>query len=86
ASGILLPDDYLRAVADAVHAVGGLFVLDCVASGTLWVDMRKTGVDLLISAPQKGWTASPCCALVMFSAAAAERITHTRSTSFAGDL
>lgn len=86
ASGILLPDDYLRAVADAVHAVGGLFVLDCVASGTLWVDMRKTGVDVLISAPQKGWTASPCCALVMFSAAAAERITHTRSTSFAGDL
>ena len=59
ASGIILPDDYLRAVADAVHEVGGLFVLDCIASGAMWVDMRATGVDVLISAPQKGWSASP---------------------------
>src|SRR5690606_1145668 len=58
ASGIMLPDDYLRQVADAVHAVGGLFVLDCVASGTLWVDMEVAGVDILITAPQKGWTSS----------------------------
>ena len=67
ASGIILPDDYLRAVADAVHAVGGLFVLDCIASGAMWVDMDAIGVDVLISAPQKGWSASPCCALVMLS-------------------
>lgn len=86
ASGILLPDDYLRAVADAVHEVGGLFVLDCVASGALWVDMQACGVDVLISAPQKGWSASPGCALVMFSTLALERIEHTRSNSFACDL
>ncbi|MEG3063412.1 MAG: aminotransferase class V-fold PLP-dependent enzyme, partial [Comamonas sp.] len=64
ASGILLPDDYLRTIADAAHAVGALFVLDCVASGAMWVDMQKTGVDVLISAPQKGWSSSPCCAMV----------------------
>ena len=86
ASGILLPDDYLRAVSEAVHAVGGLFVLDCIASGALWVDMRACGVDVLISAPQKGWSASPSCALVMFSERALERIEHTTSNSFACDL
>ncbi|MBD9426881.1 alanine--glyoxylate aminotransferase family protein [Pseudomonas sp. PDM15] len=85
-SGMILPDDYLRAVADAVHAVGGLFVLDCIASGTLWVDMQACGVDVLISAPQKGWSASPCCALVMLSAAAQARVEATQSSSFACDL
>ncbi|MCI3204275.1 MULTISPECIES: aminotransferase class V-fold PLP-dependent enzyme [Pandoraea] len=86
ASGMMLPDTYLRAVADAVHEVGGLFVLDCIASGTVWVDMQACGVDILISAPQKGWSASPCCALVMLSALARERIESTTSTSFACDL
>lgn len=86
ASGMMLPDSYLRAVADAVHAVGGLFVLDCIASGTIWVDMVANGVDVLISAPQKGWSASPCCALVMLSALAREKIDATSSTSFACDL
>lgn len=86
ASGMMLPDAYLRAVADAVHAVGGMFVLDCIASGTIWVDMQATGVDVLISAPQKGWSASPCCALVMLGAIARERIDATTSTSFACDL
>jgi aspartate aminotransferase-like enzyme len=86
ASGMLLPDDYLRAVVDAVHAVGGLFVLDCIASGTLWVDMQACGIDVLISAPQKGWSASPCCALVMLSAAAQDRVEATQSSSFACDL
>ncbi len=86
ASGMMLPDDYLRAVADAVHSVGGMFVLDCIASGTVWVDMQATGVDILISAPQKGWSASPCCALVMLSPLARERIDATTSTSFALDL
>ncbi|WP_407290658.1 aminotransferase class V-fold PLP-dependent enzyme [Stutzerimonas zhaodongensis] len=85
-SGIILPDDYLRAVADAVHAVDGLFVLDCIASGALWVDMQSAGVDVLISAPQKGWSASPCCALVMLSEAARERVEATQSSSFACDL
>jgi aspartate aminotransferase-like enzyme len=85
-SGMVLPDGYLRAVADAVHAVGGLFVLDCIASGTLWVDMQACGVDVLISAPQKGWSASPCCALVMLSEAAKARVEATQSTSFACDL
>jgi aspartate aminotransferase-like enzyme len=86
ASGMMLPDDYLRAVSDAVHAVGGMFVLDCIASGTVWVDMQASGVDILISAPQKGWSAPPCCALVMLSALARERIDTTTSTSFACDL
>lgn len=86
ASGIMLPDAYLRAVADAIHEVGGLFVLDCVASGTVWVDMKACGVDVLISAPQKGWSASPCSALVMLSAAGLARVQETTSTSFAADL
>ncbi|MGK9063875.1 aminotransferase class V-fold PLP-dependent enzyme [Stutzerimonas chloritidismutans] len=85
-SGMLLPDDYLSAVGQAVHEVGGLFVLDCIASGALWVDMQKAGVDVLISAPQKGWSASPCCALVMLSAAAQARVEATQSSSFACDL
>jgi aspartate aminotransferase-like enzyme len=85
-SGMLLPDAYISAVADAVHSVGGLFVLDCIASGELWVDMQVCGVDILISAPQKGWSASPCSALVMLGGAAMERISNTTSTSFACDL
>ena len=86
ASGMMLPDDYLRAVADAVHAVGGMFVLDCIASGAMWVNMARTGVDLLISAPQKGWSSSPCCAMVMLSERARHAIDATTSTSFACDL
>ena len=85
-AGIILPDDYLRAVADAVHAAGGLFVLDCIASGCVWVDMAATGVDVLISAPQKGWSASPSAGLVMLSARALEQVRTTKSTSFAADL
>ena len=86
ASGMILPDDYLRAVSDAAHAVGGLFVLDCIASGAMWVDMQATGVDVLISAPQKGWSSSPCCAMVMLSERARAAIDGTTSTSFACDL
>ncbi|MEH6469394.1 MAG: aminotransferase class V-fold PLP-dependent enzyme [Porticoccus sp.] len=86
ASGMLLPDDYIKQVTDAVHSVGGLFVLDCIASGTLWVDMQSCGVDILISAPQKGWSASPCSALVMLGDNARELIDSTTSTSFACDL
>ncbi len=86
ASGIILPDDYVRAVGDAVHEVGGLFVLDCVASGCVWVDMAAAGVDVLISAPQKGWSASPCAGLVMMNEAALERCRAAKSTSFAADL
>ncbi len=85
-AGMILPNDYLRAVADAVHDVGGLFVLDCIASGTIWVDMAATGVDVLVSAPQKGWSGSPCCALVMLSELARQRIDSTQSTSYACDL
>ena len=85
-AGIILPDDYIRQVADAVHAAGGLFVLDCIASGALWVDMEASGVDILISAPQKGWSGSPCCGLVMLNATAREKIDHTTSSSFACDL
>lgn len=86
ASGMMLPDDYLRAVGAAVHEVGGLFVLDCVASGAVWVDMLDTGVDLLISAPQKGWSSAPCCAMVMLSERARTAIDATSSSSYACDL
>ena len=86
ASGMILPDGYIRSVADAVHAVGGMFVLDCIASGAVWVDMEASGVDVLISAPQKGWTGSPCCGLVMLADRALERLDTTASTSFACDL
>jgi aspartate aminotransferase-like enzyme len=86
AAGMILPDSYLKAVAEAVHAVGGLFVLDCIASGAMWVDMQATGVDILISAPQKGWSSSPCCAMVMLSERARAAIEGTTSSSFACDL
>ena len=86
ASGMILPDDYLKAVGAAVRAVDGLFVLDCVASGTVWVDMAASAVDVLISAPQKGWSGSPCCALVALGERARTRIDATTSTSFACDL
>jgi aspartate aminotransferase-like enzyme len=86
ASGIILPNAYLRAVADAVHETGGLFVLDCIASGCVWVDMSATGVDVLISAPQKGWSAPPSAGLVMMGEVALKRCRETKSTSFAMDL
>jgi aspartate aminotransferase-like enzyme len=86
ASGMLLPDSYIQAVGAAVREVGGLFVLDCVASGTVWVDIAANNVDVLISAPQKGWSASPCCALIALGERARERIEQTTSTSFACDL
>lgn len=86
ASGLILPDGYLRAVAGAVHEVGGLFVLDCIASGCVWVDMRAIGVDVLISAPQKGWSSPPSAGLVMMRDAALERCRTATSSSFAVDL
>lgn len=85
-SGMLLPDDYLTAVAEAVHAYGGLFVVDCIASGAIWIDMQAIGVDVLISAPQKGWSGSPCCAFVMLNDAAVKAVADTSSSSFACDL
>lgn len=85
-AGMILPDDYLARVAQSVHKVGGLFVLDCIASGAMWVDMQATGVDVLISAPQKGWSSSPCCAMVMLSERARAAIDQTSSTSYACDL
>ena len=85
-SGIILPDDYLKAVADAVHEIGGIFVLDCIASGCVWVDMKDAGVDVLISAPQKGWSAQPCAGLVMMNDAATKIAEERQSNSFAVDL
>jgi len=85
-AGMILPDEYLMAVSQAIHKVGGLLVLDCIASGAMWVDMASTGVDVLVSAPQKGWSGSPCCAMVMLSERARKFIDQTQSTSFACDL
>lgn len=86
AAGIVLPDDYIRRVAAATHEVGGLFVLDVVASGALWVDMRDLGVDVLISAPQKAWSGTPCAGYVMLGEAARAAVEASRSTSFSLDL
>jgi aspartate aminotransferase-like enzyme len=85
-AGLILPDDYITALANAAHEVGALLVLDCIASGCAWVDMRATGVDVLISAPQKGWSASPSAGLVMLSTRAVARLEETTSDSFALDL
>lgn len=85
-SGMILPPAYVKAVGEATRAVGGLFVLDCIASGTVWVDMVANDVDILISAPQKGWSGPPCCALIAFSDRARAAIDGTSSTSFACDL
>ena len=85
-AGLILPDDYIAALAEAAHEVGALMVLDCIASGAVWVDMAATGVDVLISAPQKGWSASPAAGLVMLSERATERLEGTVSDSFALDL
>ncbi|WP_188530081.1 aminotransferase class V-fold PLP-dependent enzyme [Sinisalibacter lacisalsi] len=85
-SGMILPDDYIAAVTQAVHEVGGLFVLDCIASGTVWIDMKALGVDVLISAPQKGWSAQPSAGLVMMNARARDTVKAAQSTSFAIDL
>jgi aspartate aminotransferase-like enzyme len=86
AAGMVLPDDYVRAVAAATHGVGGLLVLDCIASGALWVDMTDLGVDVLLSAPQKGWSGSPCAGFVMLGEAGRAQVMSTTSTSFAVDL
>jgi aspartate aminotransferase-like enzyme len=86
AAGVILPDDYVTAMAGAAHEVGALMVLDCIASGCAWIDMEATGVDVLISAPQKGWSASPCAGLVMFSDKALARLEETTSDSFAINL
>jgi len=85
-SGIILPADYISAMADAVHSVGGMLVIDCIASGAIWLDMEDCGIDILLSAPQKGWSSSPCCGLVMLSELARQRIDETTSSSFACDL
>jgi aspartate aminotransferase-like enzyme len=85
-AGMILPDDYLKAIAEAVHGYGGIFVLDCVASGAMWVNMAETGVDVLISAPQKGWSSTPCAGLVMLSEHAKAVMAGTSSSSFSLDL
>ena len=85
-AGIILPDDYLKAVGEAVRSINGLFVLDCIASGAMWVDMKACNVDVLITAPQKGWSSSPCCALIALGERARERIDVTQSSSFSMDL
>ncbi|EPX80083.1 aminotransferase class V-fold PLP-dependent enzyme [Litoreibacter arenae] len=85
-AGVILPDDYIKAMADAAHEVGALMVLDCIASGCVWVDMKATGVDVLISAPQKGWSSTPCAGIVCMSERAREKIDETTSDSFSIDL
>lgn len=85
-AGLILPQGYLQAVGDAVHSVGGIFVLDCIASGTIWVDMEANNVDVLISAPQKGWSGPPCAGLVMMNDRALEKLATTTSSSFAMNL
>jgi len=86
ATGILLPDSYLKQVADAVHQVGGIFVLDAIAAGTLWANMEDLGVDVLVTAPQKGWSGPACCGIVVMNDKAKEITKNTKSTSFSCNL
>lgn len=85
-AGLILPDEYIKALADAAHEVGGLLVIDCIASGCVWLDMKALGIDVLVTAPQKGWSSTPCAGIVMMSEAALERVNATTSSSFALDL
>ena len=85
-SGIILSEDYIKALAEAVHSVGGLLVIDCIASGCVWLDMKDLGVDVIVSAPQKGWSSTPCAGLVMLSEAAVKKVDSTESDSFSLDL
>ena len=85
-SGIILSEEYIKALSAAVHSVGGLLVIDCIASGCVWLDMKKLGIDVLISAPQKGWSSTPCAGLVMLSDAAIKKVESTESNSFSLDL
>ena len=85
-AGIILPDDYIKALGEAVHSVGGLLVIDCIASGCVWLDMKELGIDVLISAPQKGWSSTPCAGLVMLSDAAVKKVDDTESDSCSLDL
>jgi len=85
-SGIILSDDYIKALSEAVHSVGGLLVIDCIASGCVWLDMKSLGIDVLISAPQKGWSSTPSAGLVMLSDAAVKKVDSTESDSFSIDL
>ncbi|MGM8937264.1 aminotransferase class V-fold PLP-dependent enzyme [Psychrobacter glaciei] len=85
-AGIILPDDYIKALGEAVHSIGGLLVIDCIASGCVWLDMKELGIDVLISAPQKGWSSTPCAGLVMLSDAAVKKVDDTESDSFSLDL
>lgn len=86
ASGMILSDDYIKALSEAVHSVGGLLVIDCIASGCIWLDMKELGIDVLVSAPQKGWSSTPCAGLVMLSENAVKRVEETESDSFSLDL
>jgi len=85
-AGMILPNDYIKALSEATHSVGGLLAIDCIASGCVWLDMKALGIDVLISAPQKGWSSTPCAGLVMMSDAAVQRVENTESTSFSLDL
>ena len=85
-AGIILPNDYIKALSDAVHSVGGLLVIDCIASGCVWLDMKELGIDVLVSAPQKGWSSTPCAGLVMLSEKAIAQVENTESNSFSLDL
>ncbi|MDO4442203.1 MAG: aminotransferase class V-fold PLP-dependent enzyme [Moraxella sp.] len=86
ASGMMLSDDYIKALGEAVHEVGGILVIDCIASGCIWLDMKELGIDVLISAPQKGLSSTPCAGLVMMTERAKELALASTPSSFALDL
>jgi len=85
-TGMIVSNEYIQTIAQAIHQVGGLLVLDCIASGTVWINMQELGVDVLISAPQKGWSGPACCAMVMLSEKATMKMNETTETSFSLSL
>lgn len=85
-AGIILPDEYIMECAKAMHEVGGIFVLDGIASGCAWVDMKKLDIDAYITAPQKGWTGPACVGIVMLGERGLEHMKKTQSSSFIVDM
>jgi len=82
-AGIVLSDDYVRSLAAATHDAcpDAIFVLDCIASGNRWTDMQALGVDVLITAPQKGWTGPACVGIAMMGERACEIMAKQNAVS-----
>lgn len=69
---MLVSHDYIKQLAAATHEGGEdcLFVLDSIAAGNVWTNMEELGIDIIITAPQKGWSGPACVGIAMMNAKA----------------